>query len=119
MNKAELSFLLGVNADLPLVEALNASNCDEMAEFDLETDSYRHLYHVIGKYFVASTDGGFSSVYDFARKHVVHPDDVPVFKDLMDPKNIRELLPKAEIPYFRAAEFRYRLQDGRRTHPLP
>ena len=95
-----------------LIDFLNGSSCDEMLEVDLGTDSYRHVYHVVGKYFTATTDGSYSDLYRFTYGHVVHPDDLETYADLMDPATLKQKLQECETPYFRYAEFRYKLEDG-------
>ena len=100
------------NNDYTIVDFLNDSSCDEIAEIDLNKNKFKQVYHTQGKYFFPLIDDSFSELFDFTCKHIVHPEDIDVFKDLMDPNHILEKLTKSRIPNLRYKQFRFKLQNG-------
>lgn len=97
---------------MTLIGMLNSSNADEMIEADFNKDSYKQIYHVVGKYFVPEIDDKLSSLIDFTAKHIVHPDDVGEYLNLMKLDGFFERLKNARIPNFSYAHLRYKLQGG-------
>ena len=100
------------NKDFSLIELLNNSSCDEIAEIDFIDDKFTRYYHVEGKYFVPTVDFSFEGLFDFVAEHIVHPDDRQIYIDFMKTDGIFERLKNAEIPNFDYCHFRYKLQDG-------
>ena len=97
---------------LSLADWLNNSLCDEIGDINLEKDNFKSLYHLEGKYFTSITDGTYKSLYNFIIHHGVHPDDVKIYAELMDPAFLKERQESSETPNFRFAQFRYRLSNG-------
>ena len=105
------------NKDFSLVDFLNDSSCDEIADIYLDSDSFKEISHREGKYFVPVLDKPtYSGLYFFAKSYIVHPDDVDAYVDLMDPKHMKERIKKSNLPNFRYAQFRYKLQSGEYRH---
>ena len=101
------------NTDFSLVDFLNDSSCDEIADIDLNHDLFKQISHREGKYFVPVLDSAsYRSLYSFTRRYIVHPDDVASYDDLMDPDHIEERIANSELPHFRYGQFRYKLQSG-------
>ena len=97
---------------LSLADWLNNSLCEEIGDINLEKDNFKSLYHLEGKYFTPITDGTYKSLYNFIIHHSVHPDDVKIFTELMDPAFLKERQENSKTPNFRFAQFRYRLSNG-------
>jgi len=95
-----------------VVEWLNGSSFDELVEIDVVNNTCRNIYHVEGKYFVPVFDGSYFDLYRYSVGHMVHPDDLNVYKPFMDPTSIIERLKDSEVPGMLSAQFRYKLQDG-------
>ena len=100
------------NEEYPLIDLLNNSSCDEVLEVNLKDDSFNQLYHVDGKYFVPTIEFSFKELYEFVCEHIVHPDDLQVYINFMNPEGFLERLRNNEIPNFGVEHFRYKLQDG-------
>ena len=100
------------NEEYSLIDLLNNSSCDEVAEVNLNDNTYKQLFHVDGKYFVPTVENSFSDLFDFVSKYIVHPDDREVYDRFMNRGDLLERLRKGEIPNFLLEHFRYKLQDG-------
>ena len=100
------------NKDFSLVDFLNDSTCDEVMDIDLSKDTFRQVYHKEGKYFVPIVQASYKELYDFTYRFIVHPDDRDIYVDLMDPKEMVAKIAKSDLPNFRYAQFRYKLQNG-------
>ena len=98
--------------NLPLIDLLNSSSCDEIVEVNVNDDSFTLLHHVDGKYFVPLVELSYNDLFDFTCNHIVHADDKEIYLKLMNPEGFFERLKNNEIPNFDYAHFRYRLQDG-------
>ncbi|MBQ9042085.1 MAG: EAL domain-containing protein [Eggerthellaceae bacterium] len=107
-----LSLFSNDGPPLTIVEYLDRSSYDELAEIDLVNDRCRNIFHVEGKYFVPVTDGSYHSQYDYCIDNMVHPDDRDIFARFMDPDTVSQRLAEAEIPGAMTAQYRYKLQDG-------
>ncbi len=95
-----------------LIEYLDNSYCDEMGIIDLLDNTYKVIYHVENKYLGAVTDSAYTNLYNFVRSNIIHPDDLEVYDDLMNPDGILEKLRASRFPNFRFAHFRYKLNNG-------
>ena len=104
--------LIRENREYSIDDFLQNSTYDEMAEIDLCKDELKVIHYVEGKYYTPVVDETYTSIFDFTIHNIVHPDDVVTYKELMDPNTILKRLQEAEIPNFRSAELRYKLQDG-------
>ena len=100
------------NEEYSLIDLLNNSSSDEVAEINLNNNTLKQLFHVDGKYFVPTVDDKFSDIFDFTARYIVHPDDRSVYEDFMRHDDMLERLSKGEIPNFLVEHFRYKLQDG-------
>ena len=100
------------NEEYSLIDLLNNSSCDEVAEINLNNNTYKQLFHVDGKYFIPTVDDSFSDLFDFVSRYIVHPDDREVYDQFMKKDDLLERLSKGEIPNFLLEHFRYKLQDG-------
>ena len=100
------------NTKISLIDMLNSSNADEVLEVDFNNDTFKQIYHVEGKYFTPDSLESYSALVNFAIKHVVHPDDVGSYMNLMKIDGFFERLKNARIPNFDFAHFRYKLQGG-------
>ena len=100
------------NEDYSLIDLLNNSSADEVAEINILDDSFKQFYHVDGKYFVPTVEFSYQELFEFVRDHMVHPDDRQIYSDFMNPEGIFERLIYGEIPNFGVEQFRYKLQDG-------
>ena len=97
---------------ISLIDMLNSSNCDEIIEIDLKNDTFEQIFHTVGKYALPDVDSSFSDIVDFTIKHVVHPEDMGAYLNLMQQEGFLERLSHASIPNFDFAHFRYRVQGG-------
>lgn len=95
-----------------LIEMLNGSSCDEVAEVDLNHDTIHHFYHVEGKYLMPEADLSYHQLNRFVEECVVHPDDREQYRAMMNPDRFFERLARNKIPNFNFGHFRFRLQDG-------
>ena len=121
-NKAQGANMLGLRYEMyemfyrsstvSLIDMLNASSCDELVEVDVKNDTFKQFYHVAGKYFVPAVNLSYRELLDFTRQHIVHPDDVGIYDELMNIDGFFERLKNSRIPNFDFAHFRYKLQDG-------
>lgn len=100
------------NKTVPFIEFLNNSCYDILIEVNLTEQKYQQLYHVLGKYYVPDDNLSYNELFTIAADQIVHPDDLPIFNKLMDPKSIFDRLKSSPIPNFDFAIFRYKLQDG-------
>ena len=108
----EMYEMFYLSSSISLIDMLNGSSCDEIAEIDFKRDTFKQLFHVEGKYFVPAVDLSYKDLIDFTYKHVVHPDDRATYIELMRYDGFFERLANAKIPNFGFAHFRYKLQDG-------
>ena len=104
--------IAGETKDFSLVDFLDNSSCDEICEIDLNTGKFRQFSSSEGKYFTPLAEATFKSIYDFTYRYLVFPEDVEIYKDLMDPDHLIERLESSPLPNFRFANFRYKLQNG-------
>ena len=104
--------IAGETKDFSLVDFLDNSSCDEICEIDLNTGKFRQFSSSEGKYFTPLAEATFKSIYDFTYRYIVFPEDVEIYKDLMDPDHLIERLESSPLPNFRFANFRYKLQNG-------
>ena len=111
-SRADMYEMFYLSDSFSLIDMLNASNCDEILEVDMNTDTFKQIAHVDGKYFIPNIDVSFSQLVEYGAQHVVHPDDVGVFLDLMGMDGFFERLANSRIPNFNFAHFRYKLADG-------
>ena len=93
-------------------DLLKDSSYDDMLEIDLLKDELKLFHHVDGKYYTPFFDGAYSSLFDFTIHNIVHPDDVVIYKELMDPIILQKRLQEKSAHSFERAELRYKLQDG-------
>ena len=104
--------LSNLSGRVSLIDFFEHSACDEMAEFNIKEDSYRHIYHVLGKYSTGNAKSGYRGIFEYALQNVVHPDDREIYRDLMEPDGFEERMANSPTQNFRCAEFRYHLQNG-------
>ena len=94
-------------------EYLDNSFCDAIVEVNLKKGSYQFLFRLENKYYPPTEVGNFNELYQFTSSTVVHPDDLDIYVDLMDPEHLMERLNASSRHHFRFAQFRYKLADGR------
>ena len=97
---------------ISLLDMLNSSNCDEILEADIETDTFKQIAHIDGKYFIPLINLSYKELIDFTYLHIVHPDDRELYHSFMNIDGFFERLKNASIPNFDFCHFRYKLQDG-------
>ena len=113
IKRLELYRMFFGHKELSLADYLFNSSQDEIAEIDILNDKIKTLYHTEGKFFIPSMDPSFSSVYEFAIQGIVHPDDIDIFKKLMEPSTmLQRLHDNKDTPNFMMEHFRYRLKNG-------
>ena len=112
ISEAFFDVFLEGKAPFSIMDYLNNSYCDEIAEVDIKNNTYRLLSHVAGKYYSPVTDGTYIGLFNFAIKNVVHPDDVAIYNDLNNPETILDKLQNSKTPNFRFAHFRYKTVNG-------
>ena len=100
------------NEEYSLIDLLNNSSCDEVAEINLNDNTFKQLFHVDGKYFVPIVEESYSDLFDFVARYIVHPDDREIYSRFMRQDDLLDRLQKGEIPNFLFEHFRYKLQDG-------
>ena len=99
--------------ELSLIDYLYNSSSDEIVEIDILHDTFKQIYHTEGKYFIPRLESSFLTLFDFALQGIVHPDDIEIFNNLMNPRDILERLRNnKDTPNFLMDHFRYRLQNG-------
>ena len=97
-----------------LLDFLDNASYDELLEINLEEDSFKHIFHVEGKYVVASTEvSTFSDLVKYAARNVVHREDRDFYLSLFDINTLAERLKNNKIPNFLSGIFRYKLQNGK------
>ena len=72
--------------EFPLVEFLEHSAFDELISIDLQRDTYQFIFNVEQKYWSPSMEGVYSTFCDYVGNHIVHPQDQPLYLDMMSPK---------------------------------
>ena len=98
---------------LTVSDYLNNSYCDDMAEIDLNKNTFKMIYHVNNKYApIVSDDGTYDGLFRYFYNNVVHPDDRDNFDDLFNPENVIRKLEISKTKNFRFNHLRYKLQDG-------
>ncbi|MBO4667414.1 MAG: GGDEF domain-containing protein, partial [Bacilli bacterium] len=112
MKNPNIIKLILQNNDFSIDDFLRNSSYDEMAEIDLCRDELIMHYHVDGKYYAPVFDGTYSHLFEFTIHNIVHPDDVVIYKELMNPITLLQSLEESPTPNFKRAELRYKLQDG-------
>lgn len=100
------------NEEYSLIDLLNNSSCDEVAELNLNDNTFKQLFHVDGKYFVPTVDASYNDLFDFVCRYIVHPDDRETYANFMKVDGLLDRLKNCEIPNFDFEHFRYKLQDG-------
>ena len=94
-------------------EYLDNSFCDSIVEVDFNKNSFKVIFNVENKYYPSIKAGTFQELFDYVRDFVVHHEDRKIYADLTDPKTALERLNASDMPHFRFAHFRFKLQDGR------
>ena len=103
----------GAEKPMSVMEYLDNSSFDELAEIDLYRNRCRNLYHVEGKYFVPLLDCSLQEIYHFAQENMVHPDDRNAYAEIMDPESMERRLSQATpTPGVVSAQIRHKLLDG-------
>ena len=97
---------------LMIMEYLDNSSFDELAELDFRNDRHRNIYHVEGKYFVPLIDCSFHELWRFAQENMIHPDDKEIYAELMNPDTMERRLAESATKGILHAEMRYKLLDG-------
>ncbi len=101
------------NSSLNILQYLDNSTADEIVIVDMNNDVFNHLYHASGKYFAPEISGlSYKRLYKYSHDHIVHPDDLKAYEDLMDPDNCLAKLESSPMRNFRFGHFRYKLQNG-------
>ena len=111
--RAQLYRMFFGHKELSLIDYLYNSSSDEIVEIDILNDTMRQIYHTEGKFFIPHLERSFVNIFDFALQGIVHPDDLEIFNNLMDPRTILDRLHNnKETPNFLMDHFRYRLANG-------
>ncbi|MBR3570581.1 MAG: EAL domain-containing protein [Oscillibacter sp.] len=98
---------------LRIIEFLDNSSFDELAELDFIHDRHRNIYHVEGKYFVPLIDCSFHEIRRFATENMTHPDDKAAYAALMEPETLERRLAEASpIPGILREKVRFKLLEG-------
>ena len=95
-HKGMLDFFKKRSQPLSVPEFLEHSSYDELIEINLNTDRYRFIYNVADKYFSPITEGTFSEFYKYAVDHMVHPDEVVMFAETMNPDTLLQRMAASE-----------------------
>ena len=98
---------------LSIREYLDNSYCDDISEVNLKTDAYELLYYVESKYHSPVKEGLYSSLYSYSIDYLIHPDDLKIFRKMMNPKNIMKQFANSDTPNFFFIHVRRKLQDGK------
>lgn len=112
VSKEFYNLFFRMEKNISIADYLNNSYCDELMEVNLKKNSCLSIFGVYNKYSIPETDGTFTSLNQFVIDNIVHPDDVEIYRDLMDPDTILEKLHNSVTHNFRFAHFRYKMLDG-------
>jgi len=74
--------------EFPIVEFLDHSAFDELISIDLEQDTYRFIFNVEHKYWSPSMEGAYGAFIDYVGTRMVHPEDQPLYLDMMNPERL-------------------------------
>ena len=107
-----LSFLLESQSPADVLDYLDQTSFDDMAQIDLHADRCVNRVHTDEKYLMPVLDGSFSALYHYAGEHMVHPDDRGIQRAFLDPETLEARLESAHPQGVLQAEFRLRLTDG-------
>lgn len=97
---------------LSLLDYFDNLSYDELIDIDLENNTFKQLFHIEGKYFIAHDIGTFTELIEFAKKYVIHPDDIKIYEDNLKPKGFFDRLLYETIPNFKSFTVRYKLKNG-------
>ncbi|MBO4915488.1 MAG: EAL domain-containing protein [Oscillospiraceae bacterium] len=112
MSTSIINLLSMMGSPEAILDHLDRSDYDELIEMDLVRDRCKNVYHVEGKYYVPIPDGTSSALFKYSLENMIHPEDRPIVREVMDPDTILERLANAEKPGLLSLQFRYRLLDG-------
>lgn len=76
------------HTDFPIIDFLNQSTFDELIAIDLSQDRYRYVYNVDEKYWTPSMEGTYSTFFDHISRHVIHPADQQLYREMSDPARL-------------------------------
>ena len=96
-SKGMLDFFKKRSQPLSVPEFLEHSSYDELIEIDLNTNRYRFIYNVADKYFSPITEGTFSEFYKYAVDHMIHPDEVVMYAETMNPDTLLQRMAASEL----------------------
>ncbi|MBQ6326077.1 MAG: hypothetical protein IJI26_08445 [Clostridia bacterium] len=74
--------------EFPIVEFLDHSAFDELISIDLEQDTYRFIFNVEHKYWSPSMEGAYGAFIDYVGTRMVHPENQPLYLDMMNPERL-------------------------------
>ncbi|MBQ9680551.1 MAG: GGDEF domain-containing protein [Ruminococcus sp.] len=95
-----------------IVRYLDSSSFDELLEIDLNTQSFRNLFHVSKKYALPLLEGNYKELFILMSEDLVHPDERESFVNLLSPDTIIHRLNTSEIKGLMCREARFRLVGG-------
>ena len=99
-----------------VLSCLEQTPYDELIAIDPDTQTYRYLFSVQGKYQIPAQKGQFQHLFDYALDRLIHPDDRERYAAFMDLPSLLKRLNSAggEGPAgMLETEFRIRLEQGR------
>lgn len=100
-----------LDENFKLADYLDESAFDEKFEINLAKDHIRNIYHVESKYYVPVHIGSFRTMFAYAEKYMIHPDDM-AFQQLFDPDTLDQRIHAPEAGGILKAECREKLIDG-------
>ena len=113
MEYSLLSLFSKEHPKVTILDYLQYSPFDEMIEINLRDDHYRFVYNIDEKYHVETTEGSFRTfVEEVVRNELLHPDDVQIYTEAMNPDTLAARLQTAELPGVLRFEFRSRDFDS-------
>ena len=112
MNRDLISILVQSEDKSAVLDVLAQTSFDELIVLDLQNDSFHSIYHVPEKYSLPVLSGALSFLYDYCANHLIHPDEVPIYRGFMDPATLGDRLRSADTPGFMSVRLRFRLDDG-------
>lgn len=112
MNTALFELLRSVSQPGSIIRFLDNSSFDELLEIDLDSLTFKSIYHIAKKYTMPMLQGTYKDIFIAMSEELIHPDERERFIELMNPDTIIHRLNSSEVPGLYCDEYRFRLTRG-------
>ena len=111
MGSGLLNLLSGDTPDSKILDTLNKSSFDELFCIDLNRDFFKFIYNIEDKYLPPTMEGTYRAFFEYCSDRLVHPDDRAIYRENMDPGEIRDRLALSSTPGMLSFQYRILNRD--------